>query len=754
MLSFDSGLTNALKNANTTAFWVLKLYYNDESSFIGVSDRHRHDGSDIYYGLVASWGTYRQSLDFFNFTTSIGNMSVTLINADKSIQGKRFSDLLSDNNFANRKWELFLNTNETSTLDTSDRMIATGIISGDIKYDENNITFSLLDYSGKYHNRIPSNTVTTASYSNAPSKNIGKPIPMAYGDSHDKTGIGTIPTSGANFDRHYTKGKFPAIIVNEWDETNARTEALVDSKAVHTLDSENVYMSIGELYGACNSSNATVDAANFKITALGTDWRVYVKPKSHSTYSGETNYSNAFDEGFSTTGYELVQIGAGATSVGFKIGKLPNLGVLTAVKALCGFGNFTGSAPNINFKLSPSSGAGASILDTLTWNGGDQEGTITGLYSSGEQTSWDTETNLFLTIDNTSGSGSMRVYIDELGIEFQVEPSQTFEHEIEEIDEVIDGRYINELYDKSGGAGDFVNNTKRIIRSKTTSPAAVDYLYFSGKGRKYGSWIEDRSTGYADTDYIENPVFIIEDVIRTELNQTNIDTTSFNTSGKQSGGHLGETFNDSVTDVKFAFSQYKFIDSMDLINKICRQICSWVFIDGVGNFKVKTLRRTSNYSSADQTIDFGDIEVGGISKTALNSVRNDITVNYNYDYKKNQNLSNVNTADATSKGTTVDGYNVSGGLNLEMDADGILDSTTATQLANAYKTFMKDRKDVVEFVCMRPKYNHLEIGDIINFSNWPTELKIYGTAMGTDYYIISSISKKPNGSSIKAIKVS
>ena len=145
MLSFDSGLTNALKNANTTAFWVLKLYYNDESAFIGVSDRHRQDGTDIYYGLVANWGAYRQSLDFFNFTTSIGNMSVTLINADKSIKGNRFSDLLATNNFSNRKWELFLNTNETATLDTAARMIASGVISGEINYDENNVTLTLFD---------------------------------------------------------------------------------------------------------------------------------------------------------------------------------------------------------------------------------------------------------------------------------------------------------------------------------------------------------------------------------------------------------------------------------------------------------------------------------------------------------------------------------------------------------------------------------------------------------------------------------
>ena len=149
MLSFDSGLTNALKNSNTTAFWVLKLYYNDESAFIGVSDQHRQDGSDIYYGIVANWGVYRQSLDFFNFTTTIGNMSVTLINSENSIKGGRFSDLLATNNFVNRKWELFLNTNETSTLDTAARMIASGVISGDINYDSNNTTLTLFDNTSK-----------------------------------------------------------------------------------------------------------------------------------------------------------------------------------------------------------------------------------------------------------------------------------------------------------------------------------------------------------------------------------------------------------------------------------------------------------------------------------------------------------------------------------------------------------------------------------------------------------------------------
>ena len=89
----------------------------------------------------------------------------------------------------------------------------------------------------------------------------------------------------------------------------------------------------------------------------------------------------------------------------------------------------------------------------------------------------------------------------------------------------------------------------------------------------------------------------------------------------------------------------------------------------------------------------------------------------------------------------------------EIDANEVLDSTTATKLAEAFLEVMKDRKNTVDFSCMSPKYNHLEIGDIIDFSNWPSGLKIYGSAMA-GYFIVSEITKRVNGCSIKAIKVS
>ena len=298
-----------------------------------------------------------------------------------------------------------------------------------------------------------------------------------------------------------------------------------------------------------------------------------------------------------------------------------------------------------------------------------------------------------------------------------------------------------------------------VIMTRTkmiNTPSISDYIYFSGKGRKYDSFIDEdsRSQGYDENDLIENPVFMIEDVLRTELSKTSseIDYALFDTSGNTTNGYLGDIYNDAVSDVKFAFSQYKFINSKDLINRLCKQILSWVFIGGDGKFKIKTLRRTGDYSSVDKTIDFNDMSLKSISRTSLGAVRNDITINYNQDYGQDQFISIANpTADATSTGTTVDGYKQT--LKLELDAD-TLDSTTATQLADAYMTIFKDRKVILDFECKRPTYNDLEIGDIVTFSNWDSTIKLYGTAMGTDYYLITNISKKPNGCSVKAIKVS
>ena len=151
MLDLPANIDRQYLRRNVATFWVLKLYYNDETAFIGVSDRHREDGGDVYHGLVATWGQYQQSLDFFSFTTSTGNMTVKLINTQRSFKGGRLSDQLATYNFANRKWELFTCVKTDEPYDDSDAMLGSGIISGDITYDDRFITFNLIGNEARFH---------------------------------------------------------------------------------------------------------------------------------------------------------------------------------------------------------------------------------------------------------------------------------------------------------------------------------------------------------------------------------------------------------------------------------------------------------------------------------------------------------------------------------------------------------------------------------------------------------------------------
>ena len=826
MLTFDTALTSGLASANTTAFWVLKLYYNDESDFIGVSDRHRQDGTDIYYGIVASFGTYTQSLDFFNFSTSIGNMNVNLINTAKSIKGGRFSDLIASNNFANRKWELFLNTNNTTTLDTAARRIGVGVISGEVSYDQNNFKLTLLDNSSILHKRIPANIVDSTNYPNAPSNNIGKPIPLSYGDFYEKTDIGTIPTS--HFDRYsnFYKGAFPAIITDKWDVGESASEAKPDSQALNTLDSENLYFYKDGYYptftGTCDATTN-----NPVMEFSGGTASVYIPLSSSGQGSGTitnsgsvTNPLNAVDGSFST----LTTIAAnGATtsdsraSISYAIPKVNKLGDFTGISSLVKWGTVTSLTDTADdfFQL-----AGVVTLPSIT-SDSEVKYNIEGMFTAAEEESFDFEKNISFKL--FTGNTNESVQIEETGvvIDFNIES--------------IDSHSIEEFFEKTytGGYGvttQFETESEKIEETVTLSrtvnlltPNKLDYIYYSGKGRQYGAYIDadSRDQGYAVNAVIENPIFIIESILRSELGpiytgsgtsttsnklvdsnasfatsvvgqtvynikdktsamvtardsattlsisanimasgegyivsgltSSQIDYELFDASGDTSSGLLGDIYEDAVSDVKFAFSQYKFINSKDMIERLGRLCFSYIFLSSDGRFKIKTLRRTDDYSSSDQTVDYSDVELNKVGKTSLSAVKNSVLVKYNHSYGANQNLSEATATDSTSQGTTVNGFNQT--MEFQIDANEILDSTTATKLAEAYINIMKSRKDVIEFNCIRPKYNHLEIGDIIDFSNWDSQVEIYGAAM-SGYFIVASITKSITGCQIKAIKVS
>lgn len=768
MLSFDTDLSNALKVKNTTAFWVLKLYYNDDSTasnFIGVSDINRIDGSDMYYGLVASWGNYTQSLDFFNFTTSTGNMTVKLINTDNSIQGGRFSDLLSSNNFANRKWELFLNTNQAGTFDTATRMIGTGVISGDIQYDINSVSFVLLDKSSVYHKQIPRATVDASTYPSAPEKNINKPIPISYGDFSRNTD----DTYYKQFD---IKGAFPAIIVNRCD-SDGNINALPDSdqtggRLLNTLSSFNVYMAnSGELLNAVDSnvtvvSNPTILANNI-IKVKGVNY--YYRHLLTNSFTSSTNFdgtanivdisNTSFQSYDSTALLQNSHSGLLTDNLTFNMPTVPKLGEV-----------YDNNDIFLIYKTDSFSAQDASGVEVIVSNGttanpaittdGIHISNLTNKYTDDElsSASLDSKTiTLQSKIATDQNDNRLQYKLLDMWMMIEFRPSQIFTKKIEE---EYEKTIVNYVEDQFPSQDDSLHEKVIATRTKTLrTPAEIEYLYFSGKGREYGAFIDadSRDNDYNQGNFIKNPIYQIEDILRAELELTssNIDFALFDLSGtkKDDAGFIGDILNDAVTDIQFAFSQYKFINSKDLIERLCKQCFSWVFISGDGKVNIRTLRRSGDYSASDKTIDYKDINLKSISKTKLNSVRNDITVNYAQDYVQDQFKKTVNVTDSTSAGTTVNGNNQS--LKLETDAD-VIDTTTATAIANAYLHIFKDRKNIITLSTLTPKYNDLEIADIIDFSNWDSNIKIFGTSM-TGYWMVTSIAKQVNGSDIKLIQV-
>ena len=482
--------------------------------------------------------------------------------------------------------------------------------------------------------------------------------------------------------------------------------------------------------------------------------------------------TNAADGSFNTSTKITANSVTGLVAI-YGFGKVPNLGTINTIKVLIKYGTLNnGSLTAFGFVIEDLAG----ITNSTPATNAEQSLTVsTTNFSQDSRDNWDFENSYPHFIITTSGN--YNIQIAGAGLEVNYIPDDMFEKEITETYEktLTTGGFMESYFQKDDGT---VSHTTRITRTVSLStPTIADYIYYSGIGRKYGAWIDtiDGETrdsqngssadpGYTNNGVMDNPVYIIEDILRTECGLDSgttgaeIDVETFDAAGNATNGLIKNSLDeDAVSDIKFAFSQYKFITAKELIDRIAKLIGAWVFISGDSKVKIAIRKRSSH--SSNKTIDYNDIRLKDIKLTPLNNVRNDITVKYDYDYGSDKNMSSRNVTDATSAGSSVGGYNITPSskedyMKLELDANEVINYVTAGKIANMYLAYFKDRYPIITFECLRPYYNDLEMGDIIVFENWDSKIKIYGTAMGTDYYMVSSISKTPFGCSIKAIKVS
>ena len=807
MLSFDSTLAGALKSSNTSAFWVLKLYYNAAGSgdFLGLSDSHRIDGDDIYHPLIAAWGSYNQSLDFFNHSTGTANMSVKIINTKGSLFNGRFSDYFAGKNFANRAWELFINTQGVGTLDLADRMIGSGVISGGLKYNMEYASVTLMDKSSKLFNIVPTGVITSTGYPNAPDKNIGKPLPMAYGSfldrSHTKgddpqtiSGPNTSITQGGGstaipsnyFGRHITH-KFPAPITNRWyvgaaqNSDSGYVQAKADRLTIGDIKSDNVYMYTNGHYAACDTSNSNVSISEPTISFRGSLWWVYVPiSKAFGSQGTFGTYTERMIDGRFDTAGQLIPPGGGYVFIIFGLGKMQRIGTISTMYFLQRTAKNLGQAPSLyHYAIEDPGGTSLPSQQNAT------TATLisTNQFSVDRRETWDFEDSYLLVSMNQSPG--TQLWVQQYALEVGIKPENTFEKDITELYETtVYKRSATPVHHKMQddyGRSPTIAETKTLARTVTVlTPQIGEYVYYSGEGRKYGNWIDGiidfsipaiaprddgngsaPDPGYGAGAIIVNPVYQIESILREEcgLDENTIDPESFDLCGNATSGTIKNSLGTStVAEIEFSWCQFKFIDAKELIDRIASLSGLWVFISGNGKIKAKSKLRPSGTMPSDKDIDYTDIELISISRTPLDNVRNSIKLHFDYDYGADQCESMVTATDSTTQGDGARGVDAT--HTLEVFANEILDVDTAQACADMYLANLKEQKPILEFKCLRPYYNDLEIGDIIGFENWDLEVKIYGETflpvgdndVNNDMYIITEIRKRVDGCTIKATK--
>ena len=158
------------------------------------------------------------------------------------------------------------------------------------------------------------------------------------------------------------------------------------------------------------------------------------------------------------------------------------MGEFVTAKALAKFG--TVSATPIGLSFLKIRGQAFSSVSTND----EKEATLS--FTSDEQSAWDFTGGIALLLNSNRGAGAFAIEISEMGavVEFDIDTIES--HKFQELyEETVTGGFAVETqFEKES---EYFSETVTKTRTKTTTyPAEIDYVYCSGKGRKYGAWID------------------------------------------------------------------------------------------------------------------------------------------------------------------------------------------------------------------------------------------------------------------------
>jgi len=276
----------------------------------------------------------------------------------------------------------------------------------------------------------------------------------------------------------------------------------------------------------------------------------------------------------------------------------------------------------------------------------------------------------------------------------------------------------------------------RLVLKYPVDKAALGWV--SCTGATFGSWIDDtgRSNSYNSGDLIEDPVFIIESILRDQLGFTNdeIDTSSFDSAANSS--------------VKAHVNVTEDVISSNLIRNISEQSTFMITYSAAGQIRAIPLNNTT--PTIRGTIPRGDIVKDNIKITRTNTIINSMDIESRWLGEKDLFLDRntvTNSTSITSFGTRAAKY------DWQYIAKTSKDHVADHYVGNSNGIWANDHI-VVEFVTPGYKYAHLEAGDWIRLAKDVDNIrKAFGDTWENKNLMITSIRKGQYSTKITALEL-
>lgn len=696
---------------NSIAISIVKLTDGTNTYYFSNAKTVIELDSTKIYPALKSW-SIPENIDPLNRTWADVTVSIILENNefknDSSGNPVRVSDVMTG--LIGRDITIYLLSGNGATAFSDCLIRFYGIVTDEPRYDRDSITIGATNKAAIYIRNLPQNLVKDI-YANTPDNMKEQLIPLVYGE---------FTPSGNNSESHDRSGLGLAIAIRT-DNTGS-SKYVISDHILHTITGDALFIKDSALNdpGIFISPTVTADDSGYGTATAPNPALAYgfVYPFGFTNKAIRGFYLYVDDE---EQGYDR-NISTAATIKNNYEDDDP------------GYDEIAGEA--VYYITIPS-----VAFDELKY-----QAQVSDRISGGSNPSF----TVYAGFYKVPGTGLSITY----GTGSIITTTTSFGANIQDSSYVPDRILINQSHMTYGHAPIHTLTMLKLylvrIRMRY-APSDLDEAFVACKGRKYGTWIDSRSSNYSSGDCITDPAGIIESLLRDELGltDTEIDLASFINAENTS------------VEMRINITSANTGDSDSIIQRICKQSTFTYFFNAQS--MVRLIPLNDNTPTINATIPWCHILNEKITISKWTDIINKMIVSSRWQAEYDSFADVTTYNNTTSQSARAIG--VDNGIFKYAASWENLAGTSAAHVANHFiRSADGSASDndglwandhiIIEFETPAFFYSHLQIGDWIELdTSVDPHIKCFGESWSGKQFLITGLTQTADSTKIKAIEL-